>query len=49
MIIDYYNVSAAIYGTATNAVELQGKHRLLLGEFDSLHWYCQPCDTVQDA
>ena len=31
MIMDYYNVSAAIYGTAANAVQFQRKHWLSLG------------------
>ena len=30
VIMDYYNVSAVIYGAAVNAVEFQRKHWLLL-------------------
>ena len=31
VIMDYYNVSAAIFGTAANVVEFQRKHWLSLG------------------
>ena len=43
--MDCCSVSAAICGAAANAVEFQKKQLAIIGEFDSIHSYCQPCDV----
>ena len=43
VIMDYYNVSAARYCSKLFGISKEAL--AIIGELDSLHWYCQPRDV----